>query len=276
LSGAHIEFRTNGTRDWIFGNASGDATSNFSFYSNSLAKILFSFNKTTGLALFNTPVRFASPVTSNIRLDTLTGANISYFTNGTRDWIVGDASGDATNNFSFYNSGTASIALSINKTTNALTLATKLQSSNIDTGRTSIAVVTGGALNKVRDSLQANIASINSGTFTPTLGAVTNITSVTARVCQFMQLGNTVTVSGYMTVTPTVGASSCRVSMTLPVASANFGNVGQAGGFGGVAGGANIQGPIYASVGEQKVWQDFLAIGTSAIDINFSYTYRIQ
>lgn len=63
---------------------------------------------------------------------------------------------------------------------------------------------------------------IRSGTYTPTLTNVTNISASTAYVCQWMRVGNVVTVSGKYDMTPT-GVGLCELGMSLPVAS-NFAN----------------------------------------------------
>lgn len=53
----------------------------------------------------------------------------------------------------------------------------------------------------------ANIATISgdikSGSYTPTPTAVANVSGLTAQECQFMQVGNVVTISGHITVTAT-------------------------------------------------------------------------
>jgi len=59
---------------------------------------------------------------------------------------------------------------------------------------------------------------IASGTYTPTLTNVTNITASTARKCQYMRVGNVVTVSGSLDITPTLAALT-TVGISLPIAS---------------------------------------------------------
>lgn len=64
-------------------------------------------------------------------------------------------------------------------------------------------------------------ANSTAGTYTPTLTNVTNLAASTAYQCQFMRIGNTVTVSGRVDVDPTaIGATALGIS--LPIAS-NFG-----------------------------------------------------
>ena len=60
---------------------------------------------------------------------------------------------------------------------------------------------------------------IDSNTYTPTITNVLNVTSSTAKSCQWLRVGNVVTVSGQVDVTPTAGAASTTVGISLPVAS---------------------------------------------------------
>ena len=56
------------------------------------------------------------------------------------------------------------------------------------------------------------------GTYTPTLTNTTNITSSSAGVCQYMRVGNTVTVSGRVDVTATATGNT-TLGISLPIAS---------------------------------------------------------
>lgn len=63
---------------------------------------------------------------------------------------------------------------------------------------------------------------IASGTYTPTLTSVANVSSTTARQCQWLRVGNVVTVSGQFDFTPTTtGTINTEVGCSLPIAS-NF------------------------------------------------------
>ena len=74
----------------------------------------------------------------------------------------------------------------------------------------------------------ATVPTLDHGTYTPSLTNGANMTSSTAYVCQWMRVGNVVTVSGKVDVTLSAGGGSA-VSITLPVAS-NFTDESQAGG----------------------------------------------
>lgn len=67
----------------------------------------------------------------------------------------------------------------------------------------------------------ANSAAVASGTYTPTLTNVANLDASTAYECQWLRVGNVVTVSGRVDVDPTAaGGTLTRLGISLPVASA--------------------------------------------------------
>ncbi len=70
----------------------------------------------------------------------------------------------------------------------------------------------------------------SSGTYTPTLTAVTNVAGLTAYSCQFMRVGNVVTVSGRIGVDPT-STGQTVFGVSLPIGS----NIGAITDIGGVA-----------------------------------------
>ena len=60
---------------------------------------------------------------------------------------------------------------------------------------------------------------IDSGNYTPTLTNVTNIAASTAISCQWLRVGNTVTVSGQFSASFTAAATNSEIGLSLPVAS---------------------------------------------------------
>jgi hypothetical protein len=71
-------------------------------------------------------------------------------------------------------------------------------------------------LGKIADS-----TTLASGTYTPTLSNTTNVAASTAFACQYMRVGNTVTVSGTVTIDPTSAGAATLLGISLPIAS-NF------------------------------------------------------
>lgn len=71
-----------------------------------------------------------------------------------------------------------------------------------------------------------------SGTYSPTLTGVTNVTGSTTATCQYARVGSTVVVSGEIMVDPTAGGGATTVlGVSLPIAS-NFTSATQCGGTG--------------------------------------------
>lgn len=115
---------------------------------------------------------------------------------------------------------------------------------------------------------------IRSGTYTPTLSAITNVTSTVTRQCQWMRVGNVVTVSGQFDVTPT-GNGLTVVRISLPVAS-DFGTAFECGGAGhstlvGVHGAS-----IIANAGFNLAELSFINTTGAVLDtMAFTFTYEV-
>lgn len=60
---------------------------------------------------------------------------------------------------------------------------------------------------------------ICSGTYTPTLTSVTNVASSLAYECMYTRVGNVVSVSGKVSITPTASGTDTSLGMSLPIAS---------------------------------------------------------
>ena len=123
--------------------------------------------------------------------------------------------------------------------------------------------------------------NIFSGTYTPTLtnGVVgtTNVAASTASACQYMRVGNIVTVSGQVQIDPQTAATNTVLGMSLPIASA-FTASRQLGGAG-------------ASISATKYGTDTIAFLANATDdradlrlnpaaatnetYNFTFTYQV-
>lgn len=121
----------------------------------------------------------------------------------------------------------------------------------------------------------AAIAALNlaSGTYTPTLTNVANLDASTAFVCQYLRVGNTVTVSGAVAVDPTAGAASTQLGISLPIAS-NFANTEDCGGTG-FAISVQQGGGIFADATNDRAELRFLSNDTSNRQFQITFTYRI-
>lgn len=118
---------------------------------------------------------------------------------------------------------------------------------------------------------------IASGTYTPTLTSVANISATTARQCQWVRVGNVVTVSGQFDATHTAtGTVASEVGVSLPIAS-SFTTAYQAGGtsnsYQSGAGFLNAQ-SIDADATNDRArvrWMNSAASGSTSYMFSFSY-----
>lgn len=116
---------------------------------------------------------------------------------------------------------------------------------------------------------------IASGTYTPTLTSVLNVTSTTARVCQWLRVGNVVTVSGSANVTFTA-SSAGQIDISLPIAS-NFTTVGQCSGVGSQdQTSGNFTGVITCdTTNDRASYKCASGAGGVAAELHFTFTYVV-
>ena len=138
--------------------------------------------------------------------------------------------------------------------------------------------VTGGiATSRVAVTAPATTdGNIFSGTYTPTLTGITNVTSSTAYVCQYMRVGNVVTVSGKIEVTPTLNNAQTTIGISLPIAS-NFASSQQCGGSSHTVANtvAGHGGAIYADATNDRAEMDYFETHGASDTFAFSFTYQI-
>lgn len=119
--------------------------------------------------------------------------------------------------------------------------------------------------------------NIFSGTYTPSqVSTNTNVDSVTFAACQYMRVGNVVTVSGQITIDATTASADTIVRMSLPIPSA-FGASAQLGGVG-----SSFTSPyatnnltFIADTVNSCVQIRLRPSVNTALIYNFSFTYRI-
>lgn len=112
---------------------------------------------------------------------------------------------------------------------------------------------------------------IASGTYTPTLTNVTNIDSSTSAVCQWMRVGNVVTVSGVVTVDTTSGTSSfTELGVSLPIPSALTLQT-QLGGAGQIAQSAGVGAYGDTTNDRAQLWWASPASTSNALAFHFTY-----
>ena len=111
-----------------------------------------------------------------------------------------------------------------------------------------------------------------SGTYTPTWTGLANVDSVTAFACQYLRVGSTVTVSGWVTINATVDNTPTSLSFSLPINS-DTSVVNRLNGTGVQQGG----GAAAALYGYGTNFGEFAVspLVDTSVNYSFHFTYRI-
>lgn len=116
---------------------------------------------------------------------------------------------------------------------------------------------------------------ITDGTYTPTITNVTNVSTTTPQIWQWLRVGNTVTMSGRVDVTATVGAGTLTtIGISLPVAS-NFSTGVQCAGAGGAGYNPIATALITADATNNRAQLSFYASGTASVAVLCTMTYLV-
>lgn len=130
----------------------------------------------------------------------------------------------------------------------------------------------GGALSA--DITLAVALTLAAGTYTPTLFNTANIGSSAALQCQYMRIGSVVTVSGGVTLTPTLLATLTTLGLSLPIASA-FSAAQNLGGAADSAAVASASAAMFADTVNARATMQMISVGTSAETFYFSFSYLV-
>ena len=112
------------------------------------------------------------------------------------------------------------------------------------------------------------------GTYTPSLTNVTNLDASTAYECQYLRVGNTVTVSGRVDIDPSSTTTATELGITLPVAS-NFAVSYQCAGSAFAFGVAGQGAAILGDVTNDRACMKWVSSDITNMGMFFSFTYRI-
>ena len=116
--------------------------------------------------------------------------------------------------------------------------------------------------------------AVISGTYTPTLTNSANLTSSTALQCQYMRVGSVVTVSGGVTLTPTILATLTTLGISLPIAS-TISAAQQLGGAADSAAVASASAAIFGDNVNNRATLQMVSVGTGSETFYFSFTYLV-
>lgn len=116
--------------------------------------------------------------------------------------------------------------------------------------------------------------NVTSGTYTPTLTNVANLSASTAYSCQYIRIGNVVTVSGQVDVDPTLAATSTQLGISLPIAS-NLANSNECAGSSSASGIAGQTAAILGDSANNRAQMQWVSADITNQPMYFSFTYRI-
>lgn len=165
------------------------------------------------------------------------------------------------NRFSFSNTG--SFIISVTPTKNDA--ATQILSRNSSTGVVEYIPTSG-------------VTNCTSGTYTPTGTNVANAASITTNSCQYLRVGDVVTVSGEVDITPTATNTVTTIRLTLPIAS-DLANEHECAGTANqeLAGGLTNDGIIKGDTTNNEAFLKYLnKTSTATANWFFTFTYRVN
>ncbi len=208
-------------------------------------------------------------------------ANAGYsFSNGT---VIGDlrvngtafttAGVDYQNGVTLANSGVGGISIAATSASGFITFASGGTSERFQ--MTTDGRFYGKALHNSAGAVTgATNQYVASGTYTPTLTNVTNVASSTPSACQWIRVGNVVTVSGLFDVDPTSASVATELGISLPIASA----LTAASNVGGTASSITLvsnTGGIQADATNDRARLSYVPPSNAATTMGFTFTYVI-
>lgn len=121
----------------------------------------------------------------------------------------------------------------------------------------------------------SDLPTLAHGTYTPTLTNTANLDASTAYACQYLRVGNTVTVSGKVDVDPTTTTTLTTLGISLPIAS-NFATAQQLGGTAATTSDiTEAAAGIFADTTNDRATMQWRTTDVTNHDMFFSFTYLI-
>jgi hypothetical protein len=114
---------------------------------------------------------------------------------------------------------------------------------------------------------------VESGAYVPSITGVYNIAGSSATACQFLRVGNTVTVSGSVEVNASSASTLTRFRISLPITS-DLSAIGQCAGTA-CCQVANEPGLIFSDTSNERALLDYYPTSAGDQDLFFTFTYRV-
>lgn len=138
------------------------------------------------------------------------------------------------------------------------------------------------AFGKLQAQITANVTTLSkkadssAGTYSPTLTDVTNTGSSSTFTCQWLRVGDVVTVSGRLQTAAASGGVASQLDVSLPIAS-NFTDGGGLGGAGtSFSSTGNVPVVIFTETTNDRARFLFRPLAAESQAIGFSFTYHVQ
>lgn len=123
-------------------------------------------------------------------------------------------------------------------------------------------------------SAAATLPVLDFGKYTPTLTNVANLAASTAYECQWLRVGNVVTMSGRVDVDPSGAGASTQLGISLPVASA-FGALENGAGVAFASGVASQGAALIADAANDRFQMQWIATDVANRAMYFTATYEV-
>ena len=123
----------------------------------------------------------------------------------------------------------------------------------------------------------SNDGNVVSGTYTPTFSNYTNVSSSSVNgVWSYMRIGNVVSVSGQLAVTPTSSGVFTSFLITLPVASALSSSNQVSGHVNARNSGGRVVGDVVGDASGDRAWASYIQVAnTNLMDVVVSFMYQV-
>ncbi|MFI5404899.1 MAG: beta strand repeat-containing protein [Nitrososphaerales archaeon] len=196
--------------------------------------------------------------------------------------VYGEAYGGSTSIGGYFNAGTGSTKYALIATGGNSGFGTATPTEAIQVAGTETVSITsdgrlyGTAIHNNSSSVSGTTNQfICSGTYTPSITNVTNVSASTPYRCQWMRVGNVVTVSGKVTIDITTTLLPSEIGLSLPIAS-NFSADNSAGGSAQIASSNSYWSINADSSNDRAKFSMSNQSDVSNINYTFQFTYLIE